>query len=109
MVEKSIYIANTDFMKCSSFQKSMFDESSISWDRIWIAGRPWSRQDPPRPRKNAENLKKTKIRKFGVGGPDWIGGEGPDQTGLSGSHDFLLIKRIVLIDLDGIFDSKRFP
>ena len=60
MVDKSIYIESTDFINFSIFQKSIFDEKSISWDGIWIAGRPQSRRDPPRPQKNKENIKKPK-------------------------------------------------
>ena len=29
----------------------MFNKKTISQDGMWIAGRPWSRRDPPEPRK----------------------------------------------------------
>ena len=37
------------------FQNSTFCKKSISWNGIWIAGRPWSRWDPPGRRKTQNN------------------------------------------------------
>ena len=39
------------------FKNRFFDETSISRDGIWIAGRPCSRQDPPGLRKNRKTRK----------------------------------------------------
>ena len=64
-----IYTENIDFKRIFRFFKNrFFDEKSISWDGIWIAGRPRSRWDPPAdPEKTPKTPKNIKIRKFGVG------------------------------------------
>ena len=69
MVEKSIYIENTDYIFFSIFRFSknrFFDEKSTFWDGVWIAGRPQSRWDRPGPRKPSENPEKNpKLEKLG--------------------------------------------
>ena len=50
------------------FKNRCFDEKSIAQEGIWIAGRPWSRWDPPGPKKEpkpSKTMKNLKIRKAG--------------------------------------------
>ena len=49
---------------CRFFRDRSVEELSISWDAIWIAGRPWSRQDPPGPENRLENLVKLENSKI---------------------------------------------
>ena len=60
---KSRFISKIQILQnVRSFKNQFVDEKPISQNGIWIAGRPWSRWDPPGPEKPPNTLKCRKFR-----------------------------------------------